>query len=47
MAFGEEREGAVRLGAEVEEVADERERAGPRGKVAASIGEEVDEEIQG
>jgi hypothetical protein len=49
MAFGEVREGAVRLGAEVEEVADERERAGPPGKVAASIGdgEEADEEVQG
>jgi hypothetical protein len=47
VAFGEAREGAVRLRAEVEDVAYERERAGPRGKVAASIGEEAEEEVQG
>lgn len=39
-------EGAVRLGAEVQEVADERQRARSRGQVEVNGGEET-QEVQG
>ncbi|RLN04734.1 hypothetical protein C2845_PM13G24190 [Panicum miliaceum] len=43
VARREAREGAVRVGAEVQKAADERQRAGARRQVAAAVGDEAQE----